>query len=439
MCKNKTMERQFPKLRAFLLICIFVGMMGKGITLAHQSYLDLSNAVVVSNILPTNPKNRSVEMLVEEVEKIRIIRFKTTNTWPDTSTPIIALGLITETDKWAGPYLGKFLIRPGNLQPEGYQIRIFTEGRLAPAVMIAGNDYRGLLFGVGHLMRKMRMREKDIRLPADFEIITNPRYAIRGHQIGYRPKTNSYDAWTVEIWEQYIRDLVVFGTNAAEMIPPRSDDKADSPHFPLPQIEMIVKVSEILDSYDMDVWMWYPALDKDYSDPATVEFALKEWGEIFSSLPSLDAIMVPGGDPGHTHPKHMMPFLEKQTQNLKKYHPDAQMWMSPQGFETKWMDYFYEYLRTKQPKWLTGIVYGPQIQVDLSEMRALIPKQYPIRRYPDITHSVRSQYAVPYMDLAYALTEGREPINPRPIDHVKIFRAYEKAAIGFITYSEGCQ
>jgi hypothetical protein len=42
------------------------------------------------------------------------------------------------------------------------------------------------------------------------------------------------------------------------------------------------------------------------------------------------------------------------------------------------------------------------------------------------------------MDLAYALTEGREPINPRPIDQVKIFRAYEKAAIGFITYSEGC-
>ena len=37
-------------------------------------------------------------------------------------------------------------------------------------------------------------------------------YPLRGHQLGYRPKTNSYDAWTPAMWEQYVRDLVVFGT-----------------------------------------------------------------------------------------------------------------------------------------------------------------------------------------------------------------------------------
>ena len=36
------------------------------------------------------------------------------------------------------------------------------------------------------------------------------------------------------MWEQYIRDLAVFGCNAVELIPPRSDDDADSPLFPLP-------------------------------------------------------------------------------------------------------------------------------------------------------------------------------------------------------------
>ena len=34
------------------------------------------------------------------------------------------------------------------------------------------------------------------------------------------------------MWESYIRDLAVFGANAIELIPPRSDDAADSPHFP---------------------------------------------------------------------------------------------------------------------------------------------------------------------------------------------------------------
>src|SRR2546422_5839462 len=32
------------------------------------------------------------------------------------------------------------------------------------------------------------------------------------------------DGWSVPVWEQYIRDLAVFGTNAIELIPPRSDD-----------------------------------------------------------------------------------------------------------------------------------------------------------------------------------------------------------------------
>ena len=107
------------------------------------------------------------------------------------------------------------------------------------------------------------------------------------------------------MWEQYIRDLAVFGTNAIELIPPRSDDDADSPHFPLPPIEMMVEMSRIADEYGLDVWIWYPALDKDYADPATVDFAVKEWGEVFKQLPRIDAIFVPGGDPGHTEPRHM--------------------------------------------------------------------------------------------------------------------------------------
>ena len=82
---------------------------------------------------------------------------------------------------------------------------------------------------------------------------------------------------------------------------------------------MMAEVSRICDEYGMDVWIWYPAMDKDYSDPATVEFALKEWAEVYRRLPRIDAIFVPGGDPGHTQPKYLMALLEKQTQSLHKY------------------------------------------------------------------------------------------------------------------------
>ena len=239
------------------------------------------------------------------------------------------------------------------------------------------------------------------------------------------------------MWDQYIRELAIFGTNMVELIPPRSDDAADSPHFPLPQMEMMVEMSRIADEYGLQVSIWYPAMDKDYSDPKTVEFALKEWGEVFRRLPRIDQVFVPGGDPGHTQPKYMMALLEKQTENLHKYHPKAEMWMSPQGFTKEWMDEYFAIMKT-EPKWLSGVVFGPQQMHSLPELRERLPKRYPIRFYPDITHSIHSQYPVDQWDAAYAITEGRETINPRPLAETTIFRVNLPYTIGFVSYSEGC-
>ena len=91
-----------------------------------------------------------------------------------------------------------------------------------------------------------------------------------------------------------------------------------------------------------------------------------------------------------------------------------------------------------EPAWLSGVVFGPQVRVSLPELRKAVPSRYPIRDYPDITHSLRCQYPVPDWDVAYALTEGREVINPRPRDESAIFHAFADRTIGFITYSEGC-
>ncbi|MCC6154749.1 MAG: hypothetical protein IT367_13365, partial [Candidatus Hydrogenedentes bacterium] len=179
-------------------------------------------------------------------------------------------------------------------------------------------------------------------------------------------------------------------------------------------------------------------MDKDYGDPATVEAAIAEWAGVLERIPHIDALLVPGGDPGHTEPKYLMPLLEKQTQNLHKYHPNAQMWVSPQGFTKEWMDQWLGIMNTEQPKWLTGVVFAPQNRLGPQEFRAAIPKQYPIRHYPDITHSYSCQYPVIDWDVALKLTHDREQINPRPVAYAEIFRwsnPYNDA--GFITYSEG--
>jgi hypothetical protein len=360
------------------------------------------------------PAGKAAQVLVEEVEKRSGIRWSQA---PTAGAGATAIRLAI--DRSVGP-------------AEGYRIQVSGS-----VVSVDGADERGLLFGTGRLLLTLDMRKGAVSIADGARIVSSPKYPLRGHQLGYRPKTNSYDAWDVPMWEQYIRDLAIFGANAIELIPPRSDDDDDSPHFPLPPMRMMTEMSRIAHSYAQDVWIWYPAMDRDYSDPKTVEFALNEWEQVYKRLPRIDAIFVPGGDPGHTQPRHLFALLEKQTAVLRKYHPKAQMWMSPQSFNREWMEEFYGLVR-KEPAWLSGIVFGPQTRVSLAELRAALPAKIPIRHYPDITHSRQSQYPAPDWDTAYALTEARETINPRPFGQARIFRLLQPLTMGFLPYSEGC-
>jgi hypothetical protein len=203
-------------------------------------------------------------------------------------------------------------------------------------------------------------------------------------------------------------------------------------------MEMMKGMSQLADDYGLDVWIWYPAMDADYSDAKTVDFAIEEWSAVFRALPRIDAVFVPGGDPGHTRPKYLMALLEKQTRSLQHFHPNAKMWVSPQSFNQEWLDEFIQILQKEHPSWLSGIVFGPQVRISLPKLRGLVPADYPIRHYPDITHSRQCQFPVQDWSVAYAVTEGRECINPRPLAEEIIFHKTQAGTIGFLTYSEGC-
>ncbi|MCE7984558.1 MAG: hypothetical protein DYG89_25580 [Caldilinea sp. CFX5] len=384
--------------------------------------LDLRQAVIQMPLQSGALMQKAATVLVEEVEKRTRLRWSVRYTAATDATPVIAL-LLADPE--------------ATLPADGFQISTQVEASVAQ-VQIVGNDARGLLFGVGYLLRHLQMKAGAVTLPQALNRATAPHYALRGHQLGYRDKTNAYDGWDLPQWDQYLRELAIFGTNAIELIPPRSDDRLESVHFPLPPLEMMVGMSRIADEYGLAVWIWYPALDEDYSRPEMIEFALNEWGEIYRRLPRIDAILVPGGDPGNTRPRYLLPMLAQQTTLLKQYHPNAQMWISAQGFSQEWLDEFITILQTGTPAWLSGVVYGPWCHMTLREFRRLIPAQYPVRHYPDITHSLDCQYPVPEWDIAFALTEGRETINPRPRQEKIIFDQMGDAVIGFLTYSEGC-
>jgi hypothetical protein len=374
--------------------------------------LDLHHARIATAPNLSPPEKKAVAMLVDEVEK------RTGLTWPLSGAaeggPVITIHHAS-----------------GARPPEGFHLTVRNG-----TIDIQGNDERGVLFGIGRFLRELRWDRGQVEIADSIDLTSSPKYPLRGHQIGYRPKVNTYDAWTPAVFEQYVRDLAVFGTNAIELIPPRSDDDDQSPHFHLPKMEMMVEMSRIISEYGLQVWIWYPAMDPDYSDPHTVESALKEWGEVFQRLPRVDAVFVPGGDPGHSRPKVLMDFLGKEAGVLRKYHPKAQMWVSPQNFNGAWLDEFVDIVKT-EPAWLDGVSYGPWTRISLPELRSRVPARYPVRNYPDITHTIHAEYPVPDWDVAYAVTEARESINPRPMDYAAAFHATSPSSIGFISYSEG--
>ena len=400
--------------------------------------IDLRAAQVFAPDNLSRPEKKSIELLVDEVAKRTRIRLSVTNSWPgDDRTPVIAVLPVTAVKTLPADLSQTLATEIAQLRTERFHCRVAASKGRAPVVLVVGNDARGVLFGVGKLLRSLRMSRDRIELDTPFQTTSAPALVIRGHQLGYRPKTNSYDAWDLPQWEQYIRDLAVFGCNSIELIPPRSDDAADSPHFPLPQMEMMTGMSQLAEDYGLDVWIWYPAMESRYRDSVAIGAAVKEWGEVLAKLPRVNAIFVPSGDPGNAPPREFMAMLEAQAEQLKRLHPGAKIWISLQSFSQPDFDEMLQIL-AKEPAWLGGIVHGPQTRVSIARLRKMLPERYPIRGYPDITHSMRCEYPVPDWDLAYALTEGREVINPRPLDQATIFRLYRDTTRGVIAYSEGC-
>ena len=316
------------------------------------------------------------------------------------------------------------------LPSEGYRIEV--EERPGVVVTVVGATRRGALYGAGYLLRKMTGPRGSAALEAR-QVETAPRYSVRGHQLGYRGTANSWDAWSPEQFDQYIRELALFGVNAIEGIPAESDDTSPLMRYSRP--DMNRAISGICEMYGLDYWIWLPAPD-DVSVEAAARQAMADASALFQATPSIGDVFVPGGDPGESHPRDLIPFLRELADSLHKYHPEAGLWTSLQKFDQEKTDYFLGYLAEHEPTWLRGIVDGPWAP-PLQTIRARIPERYAVRAYPDITHNVRCQFHVPWWDPVLAYTLGREAPNPRPRHFSLIFGAISPLTDGFVTYSDG--
>lgn len=311
----------------------------------------------------------------------------------------------------------------------------FVIREAAKGTEVSARDPLGLVQGAGWLLRKANVSPGHAVVAIPRRLSAAPGTDVRMTQIGYRAKNNSLDAWTIPMFERRIEDLALWGASGVQVIAPVSDDAPNSPLFPQPPIPTLRAIGEAAHHLGLRFALYYPMLG-DYDGAAAVAKESARLDALLGDLPRVDDFYVPGGDPGHTAPPRLFPLVAAAAQVVRRRNRQATVWLSTQGFDAAGLEGFYAEL-AKQPAWLTGVFAGPQTRDPVAVQRRRIPVRYRLLLYPDIAHSMHAQFPIPEWAPEFALTQGREPINPQPAAQMGIWRHFAGQHTGFITYSEG--
>jgi hypothetical protein len=132
--------------------------------------VDLSRAVVVAPADLAPREAKAVGMLVGEIQKRTGLDLKVVQAWPDDGRPAIAVGPTKSLDQFAGKFAPALAKNPPG-KPEGFRLASDAAG-----VAVAGNDERGVLFGIGYLLRQLRMARGKLELADHLNVDTSPAY-----------------------------------------------------------------------------------------------------------------------------------------------------------------------------------------------------------------------------------------------------------------------
>ncbi len=302
---------------------------------------------------------------------------------------------------------------------------------------ITAKTVRGLIFGYSHILRKAKFTPDGVIITEEIEGTYKPQKQIIGHQIGYRTTPNTYDAWDYNQYFDYYLDMMAFGTNTCEHNTTKFGKNEMNPLMRYSQEEFVIEASRLADTVDLDVSLWHANDDRETEEEA---LALRE--KIYSKIPRINAVFPPGGDPGEMYADDFVERCRKISRILKEIHPEAQMHPSAQA-PHKYRDWGEAFIREmeKLPEEIDTVIMGPNHAYPMHELRKKVPEKYPLRFYPDITHNLRCEYPVNFLEddwhFALANTLSRESVNPRPTELRTLHRIFSPYTIGSVSYSEG--
>jgi hypothetical protein len=260
-------------------------------------------------------------------------------------------------------------------------------------------------------------------------------WELRGSQATAAFYPSMFRVWPE--FRAYVRAQAAFGTNQIEMGgAPVCDSSGNLVHTRCvdctlceASVAALVQFSTELHTLGMNVsFGWSLAIFSEHR--VLVEQA-------FRQMPRVDSVFFPGGDGGSL----VWADVESAAVMLRKYHPDAQVWVSAQEYNaTELVGFFQRLSQPATQSFLSGVVVGPHWRIPTMEIVRRMPPGYLLRQYPDICHSMQAQYAIPDWHWAWQFTHGREAINPMPLFSERIVRLRGNGSTpshGVGAYSEG--
>ena len=244
------------------------------------------------------------------------------------------------------------------------------------ALVLQASGVRGFIFAVGLFLRKSEYRDGSVCFSSSVAGAYSPQKPIRGHQLGYRHCANTYDAWSPAQFRRYSLELMFFGMNTVEHIP-KTNAAPKAPLMALDENELLQRASEDADALDLDVSLWIPNDEEDLAS------AVKKRERIFRNTKRINAVFIPGSDPGDLPADALFAHCAAISDVLKLSHPEAKLWVSAQAPHNQpdWGEKFLEALQ-KNPEAVDGVITGPNRAFPIDELRRKIPARYPLRFYP---------------------------------------------------------
>ena len=172
-------------------------------------------------------------------------------------------------------------------------------------------------------------------------------------------------------------------------------------------------MSRIADEYGLDVWVWYPALDKDYTTRGSV---VKARGGVGSGAQAPAAprrrCSSPAATPATPSRRRCSACSSGRPRTSASSTRRCRCGCRRRASPSRWMETFYG-LMAKQPAWLTGIVIGPQNRDSLADRpQAHRPAVQASAATPTSRTAIRAEYPVP--DLGRGVRADARPRADQP-------------------------